>query len=101
MASHGYHKIKKGVKAKSKKTGIDLWIYLAVIIAPVMTIPQVYSIWINKEKGVSLITWAAYLFTSIIWLMYGIKHRDLPLIMVYISWVILESLIVIGIVALN
>lgn len=97
MATHSVHKhlnIKRKIKKKSE---IDRLIYFAVIIGPVLTLPQVYSIWIQGEKGVSIITWSAYLVSSVIWLIYGIKHKDMPIITVETMWIILEILIIVGV----
>lgn len=67
------------------------------IIELLMTLPQVYEIWINKQtSGVSLLTWSFYIFAAIIWLLYGLKIRNKPLIIASALWVIVESTIVIG-----
>ena len=86
---------------KKSRTGIDRLVYVAVILGPLMTIPQVYSIWVNGQKGVSLISWSAYLLVSLIWLFYGIKHNDKPIIAVEVVWMILELLIIVGIYRLT
>ena len=77
-------------------TAIDRWVYVAIIIGPLFTIPQVYSIWIEHTKGVSLITWASYLAASVIWLIYGLKRKDMAIIIVEVIWIILSVLILVG-----
>ena len=74
--------VKKPLPAKKpiKKTTIDYLIYVAVVIGPLMTIPQIYSIWFEKQGGVSIISWIAYFVVSIIWLVYSLKIKDKPMI---------------------
>jgi uncharacterized protein with PQ loop repeat len=93
--SHGKHR-KNKKRIGYKPTAIDSWIYVAVIVGPILTIPQVYSIWILHQKGVSPISWAAYLFADVIWLLYGLKRRDKPIIFVQLAWIALSLLILVG-----
>ncbi len=79
-----YHKHKK-IKPTS---AIDTWVYFAVIFGPIMTVPQLYDIWILKQTGISVISWAAYLITACVWLAYGLKHRDKPIIAVQSLWLL-------------
>jgi len=71
-------------------------VYIAVVAGPLLTLPQVYSIWIDDQRGVSSISWFAYLGTSIIWLVYGVKHRDKPLVLVEFAWIALSIMILVG-----
>ena len=57
--SHVVYKPKK----KARKNLIDDFIYPIALIAPIMTIPQIFTIWVNHENnGVSIPTWGAYAF---------------------------------------
>ena len=69
---------------------------MAVVAGPIMTIPQVYDIWVRGEKQVSVVSWASYLAIGLIWLWYGIKKHDLPIILAQIAWIILDASIVVG-----
>lgn len=91
MAINPYH-------SRTTKAGIDRWIYLAVIAGPIMTIPQIYDIWVRHMTGVSLISWLAYLVIACMWLTYGLKHRDKPIISVQIIWIITDIAIIAGLV---
>lgn len=76
---------------------IDKVIYVVGIGAPLMTIPQLTKIWIEKNaSGVSVISWASYLIAAIVWLIYGIAHKEKPIILAYSLWIIFEILIVVG-----
>lgn len=79
------------------KRFIDRAIYVVGLIGPIMTIPQLTKIWIEKNaSGVSAISWAAYTVVAIFWIIYGVAHKEKPLIIISAVWVVLEVLIVIG-----
>lgn len=103
--AHHFHK-RKRIPQKSKdylhlnkwKKLIDNLIYIVVFVGPVMTIPQVTKIWIEKNaSGVSVISWLTYFVTAIFWLIYAIIHKEKPLILSSCIWVFLDLLIVVGI----
>ena len=71
-------------------------IFLAVVATPIMTLPQVYQIWFEHARGASVITWSAYVIIAFMWLIYGIKHNDKPLILMEIPCIFIYSLVVIG-----
>lgn len=77
---------------------LDKLIYVVGIFGPVMTLPQVYTIWISQNaSGVSMISWCAYLFTALAWLAYGVFHNVKPIIFSNIIWVILDLIIILGV----
>jgi len=77
---------------------VDDFIYIVAIIIPLMTIPQVLKIWISRSaENVSLITWSAFLLSAVSWLFYSIIHKDKPLIINSVLWIILELFVIIGI----
>lgn len=91
--SHHKHLHKR---RKKRQSSVDKLVYLAVIFGPMMTLPQVYSIWIEKSDGVSVISWVSYLVIAVIWLFYGLKHKEKPIIVVQLLWIVLDVLIVVG-----
>ena len=85
-------------KRLNKLEGLEKWIYVVGILGPVLTIPQIIKILINKTAvGVSLISWAWYFFASIIFLIYSYKHKLKPLIIAYWAWILVCFIIVIEI----
>lgn len=92
------HKHLKVVKSKKKKDLIDRLIYPAAIATPLMTLPQLYVIWVDKQTGASVITWGAYTIIAMIWLAYALKIRDKPLIVLELPAVFLYGLITIGLI---
>lgn len=71
------------------------------IVEPLMTIPQIVQIYVDHNTGASMLTWALYLPPSIIWLVYGIKIRNIPIIVADILWVTVELLVVVGLLTLR
>lgn len=95
----GLHK-KQNLPAPRKKAirFMDKIIYLGGVLVPLTLLPQVLKIWVNKNaSGVSIVSWIAFLGGATFWLTYGILHREKPIIFMYITMLLLEILIIIGI----
>lgn len=83
---------------KSKKY-IDNLTSLIAIVTPLMTLPQLINIWFYKKvQGVSFLTWLIYLSAAIIWLAYGIIHKEKRIVVLNVQLVIINSFIVLGII---
>jgi len=93
LHQHPVHKKHTSVFHKA----LNAVIMVVATASPLITIPQLSDIYIKKTaSGVSSITWLAYIFTSTIWLYYGIIHREKVIIINGILGVILATLIYIG-----
>jgi len=85
-------------KQDKPKSNFEKFMLIFALIEPLATIPQIYNIWIYKDtSGVSLVTWTFYSLTSFIWLLYGIKTTDKPIIASGALWSTTQILVVIGI----
>jgi len=97
---HHFHKRKRmqqGAHPDRLKDFIDRIIYVVGIAGPIMTIPQLWKIWVEKNAaGVSVLSWAGYLIAAVFWLIYGIVHKEKPIIVTYVLWILLEAMIVLG-----
>jgi len=101
---HHFHKRKRKYQKQEPyphpdklKRFMDKAIYFVAIFGPIMTLPQVAKIWIDKNaSGVSILSWGSYLIVGIFWLIYGIMHKEKPIIIANILWIVLEIFIVIG-----
>lgn len=81
------------------KRFMDKAIYVIGVAGPIMTIPQLMKIWVEKDaSGVSVISWSSYLVIAVFWLTYGIIHKEKPIIFTYFAWIIIEILVVIGVI---
>ncbi len=77
---------------------IDKYIYLVAMVSIVMTLPQIYEIWIlQKVAGVSVVSWGTYGTMSILWMVYGLGHKEKVIIYSNMVWIILDFMIVLGV----
>jgi uncharacterized protein with PQ loop repeat len=75
----------------------DRLVYIACVLTPIMTLPQIYDIWANHSaSGVSVPAWSYYAIASVVWLWYGILHKDKALISLNASMIILNGLVAFG-----
>ncbi len=78
--------------------GIDALAYLVSLLSLFFTLDQVRIIWVEQNAdGVSLISWVFYTLSSIIWLVYGIAHKDRVLIITNFLWVLFSICVVAGV----
>ncbi|MBN1941034.1 MAG: hypothetical protein JW772_02525 [Candidatus Diapherotrites archaeon] len=83
---------------QKSKRAIDKLIYIAVAAAPIANIPQLLKIWLEKDaSGVSIISWISFSIISIVWLVYGIAHKEKPIIAMNCALIVMQILIVIGV----
>ena len=104
-ALHHYHR-RKRIHQKHEpyphpdkwKRLMDKFIYVVGVAGPILTLPQLIKIWVEKNAaGVSAISWAGFLVAAVFWLMYGILHKEKPIIFTYTLWIILDGLVVAGV----
>ena len=79
------------------KNFIDKLALFMGIVGPLMTIPQVWKIYYYQNaSGVSAISWVSYLLNAIVWLAYGISHKEKPIIITNAFWIVLEIIVIFG-----
>ena len=95
--AHIFHK--KNLKEKKQfKKYIDKTVLITAFLAPLIEIPQLLEIFIRKSaENVSIITWSLFVVFGIPWFIYGIIHKEKPIIILYALWIIVDSFIVAGI----
>ena len=72
-------------------------IYIAGIIGPVVTLDQLRKVWIVQDaEGISVISWVGYLVAAILFMIYGIAHKEKPIIFTYAIWIVLDILMIVG-----
>jgi uncharacterized protein with PQ loop repeat len=79
----GFHHLhtRKAGKNLREMPFYDKLMYVVAIVSPLVLIPQVAEIWLNKNAvGISLSTWVGLGIVSVLWLIYGVKHRAVPII---------------------
>ena len=76
---------------------LDKVVYAAGVIAIIMMFPQLRLIFVEKNAaGLAPITWITLAILNIPWIIYGFVHRERPIILVYILWLIVNSFMFIG-----
>lgn len=81
-----------------KSPVFDKFIYIIAILAPLMTLPQLFKVWEGHQiQGVSTYTWATYAVISLIWVVYGVRQRMKPIICTNGLLLLVDSLIVVGV----
>ena len=80
------------------KTGFDRVLNAFSLVTMAMTAPQAITVWRGHAEGVSLLSWATYLVSACLWLVYGLRKRDKTIYLPCLGWIALDAAIVFGIV---
>jgi len=68
------------------------------IVTMLMTVPQVVTVWTGPApRGVSLISWSAYLVSACLWLVYGLQRRDKTIYLACLGWILLDVAVILGV----
>jgi len=87
----------KKIHEKKYVRFIDRYVYVVAIVGPLTTIPQIAEIWLSRNAGnISVATWALYVCSASIWLIYGVAHRNKPIIVGNFLWAALEAMVLVG-----
>ena len=80
-------------------SGLEKVLRSLSIITMLMTVPQVLTVWVGHNAGgVSLVSWAAYLFSACLWFVYGFQKKDKTIYLACIGWIVLDAAIVVGVI---
>lgn len=89
--------ISRKQELKFKKI-VNKTIYPFAFAGPVLTLPQIFKIWIEQDaSGLSLFSWTSWLVIATVWVIYGIFEKDMPIILSNIAWLIVEIGVIVGI----
>jgi len=76
---------------------LDNFLLVIAVIGPIMVLPQIFQIYIYKNPvGVSMLTWSLLAMINIPWIIYGIVHKDKPIIIAQTLWFIANITVVTG-----
>jgi hypothetical protein len=50
-----------------------------------------------RDRGVSLLSWGAYLAAACLWFVHGLQRRDRAIWLACIGWVVLDAAVVLGV----
>ncbi len=82
-------------KTDKNKNGVDdrldFITNICAVILPFTTFDQLYIIYFQKKvEGVSAITWLLYAILTIPLLIYSVKRKDFPMIILNGLWVVID-----------
>ena len=81
------------------KRFLDNLIFIIGVLGPLVALPQILNIWVNHAVvGVSIFSWSAFFVLALVWTLYGLLHKELPIIIANVLWMILDFLIVLGVI---
>ena len=67
------------------------------IFTMLMTIPQVWTIWVGHQAaGVSILSWSAYFASALLWLWFGIRKHDRNIYLPCLGWIALDGAVIAG-----
>lgn len=76
---------------------LDKIVYVSGIVSLLMMFPQLKLIYGEKiSQGIEPITWFTLAVLDIPWIIYGLIHRERPLVFIYTGWLVVNILIFIG-----
>ena len=80
------------------RTPLEQLLRFAAVGTMLMTVPQAWSLWTTSgASDVSLVSWIAYLLSSLAWLAYGIQKADATICFANGGWVVVDLAIIVGI----
>ena len=63
---------------------LDRFLIVVAVIGPLIALPQIIRIFVfNSAAGVSGLSWGLYALFNIPWFIYGIVHKDKPIMIAY------------------
>ncbi len=63
------------------KQKFDHFMYVIAILGPLSMLPQLYETFTTHNvQGMSFLTWALWVALSFVWFVYGILHKEIPII---------------------
>jgi len=76
---------------------LDRLLLVVAVIGPLMTLPQIIKIFSTHDAtGVSALTWSLFLILGSPWIVYGVVHKEKPIVIAHTLWMIMNALVVTG-----
>jgi uncharacterized protein with PQ loop repeat len=77
----------------------DYFMYFVGAIAPLALLPQIIQLFVSHNAaGISVWTWLLLAIMNIFWILYGIIHKDYPVLVTNLGIGIFDLIIVAGVV---
>ncbi len=78
---------------------LDKLLLVVAILGPIAALPQVFHLFATKATdGLSLFSWISFTILNVPWIIYGIVHKERPIITAYVLWFLINLSMSIGII---
>lgn len=78
---------------------LDKLLVFVAVVGPLSNIAQIIKIYGEADaEGVSLTSWIFYAVFNVIWIIYGIVHREKVILLAHILWFITQVIVVVGVI---
>ena len=85
--------------SKKRNNLFETVVTICAFAVPFMTLPQLYTIYINKQvEGVSALTWLLYAVFTLPLFLYAKNKKDTPMVILNGLLILFEVLVVVGVV---
>lgn len=79
------------------KTALDIIILPIAFIAPLALLPQIFQLYLTHDvSSISVVSWLSMVAFDVVWLYYGIVHKDKPIIITNIMYGVFNLLVALG-----
>lgn len=101
---HHWHKKNRRISKSGNNTGklaklVDKSIYFLAVIGALSIVPQLIKVWTdNSISGVSLLTWVGFMVGSVFWVIYGMVHKERPILFTNSLILVIQFFIVAGLI---
>ncbi|MAG39430.1 hypothetical protein CMI41_00470 [Candidatus Pacearchaeota archaeon] len=76
---------------------LDRFLIIVAFVGPMMMIPQLWQIYFYKSAGdIAVLSWLTLAALNIPWMMYGIVHKERPIVLAYFLWFLVNMSVAVG-----
>lgn len=87
---------------KPRKDWFDYLLYVFMVATPLFELAQVWDIYSTQSaQDVSLTTWGFFVVSNLAWIAYAVRNKIRALVVIYSLYLVIESLVVVGIILYN
>lgn len=92
-----HHKLLEYPHSKKWIRFLDKFLLVVAVVGPLITLPQILKIYVGQNAtGVSTLSWGLFALFNIPWIVYGVVHKDKPIIIGYSLWLVTNIIVVVG-----
>ena len=78
----------------AKKPWIDKAVMVIAFVEPLAGLPQVIQLFHTRSANdLSLSSWVIFQIVTVLWLVYGVTHKERPIIIYQGLWFVVQALI--------